>query len=132
MARVAALLALSRTADGMANIDESQSVADAGSYLWTSMTEGSQAAMRKRIAEEGIAYWFEHTGEADSDTRGTHTLVLSRHAERDRGQRRRLGTVRPRSPDQGAVAIPARRRRQQRVDTSTSGLTLIAVALRWT
>ncbi|WP_233243579.1 T6SS effector BTH_I2691 family protein [Xanthomonas translucens] len=36
----------------MANIDESQSVADAGSYLWTSMTEGSQAAMRERIAKQ--------------------------------------------------------------------------------
>ncbi|UKE49022.1 type VI secretion system tip protein VgrG [Xanthomonas translucens pv. cerealis] len=35
--------------------------------------------MRERIAEEGIAYWFEHTGAADSDTRGTHTLVLSDH-----------------------------------------------------
>ncbi|WP_196480860.1 hypothetical protein [Xanthomonas translucens] len=44
--------AMSRTADGMANIDESQSVADAGSYLWTSMTEGSQAAMRERIAKQ--------------------------------------------------------------------------------
>nr|WP_237651528.1 type VI secretion system Vgr family protein [Xanthomonas translucens] len=43
------------------------------------MTEGAQAAMRERIAEEGIAYWFEHTGAADSDTRGTHTLVLSDH-----------------------------------------------------
>ncbi|MCD5975216.1 hypothetical protein [Pseudomonas quasicaspiana] len=126
MARVAALLALSRTADGMANIDESQSVADAGSYLWTSMTEGSQAAMRERIAEEGIAYWFEHTGAADS---GTHTLVLSRHAERDCGQRRQLGTVH--SDHRIKVQSPFKRRRsQQRVDTSTSDLTLIAVALR--
>ncbi|WIX07744.1 hypothetical protein [Xanthomonas oryzae] len=52
MARGAALLALSRTADGMANIDESQSVADAGAYLWTSMTEGLQAALRERIATQ--------------------------------------------------------------------------------
>ncbi|MFC7521247.1 T6SS effector BTH_I2691 family protein [Xanthomonas populi] len=43
---------LSRTADGLANSDESQSVADAGSSLWTAMTEGSQAAMRARVAQQ--------------------------------------------------------------------------------
>ncbi|MCT8280354.1 contractile injection system protein, VgrG/Pvc8 family, partial [Xanthomonas translucens] len=37
------------------------------------------AFLRRLLAEEGIAYWFEHTGAADSDTRGTHTLVLSDH-----------------------------------------------------
>ncbi|QEO26384.1 type VI secretion system Vgr family protein [Xanthomonas translucens] len=47
--------------------------------LTTQYEETDVAFLRRLLAEEGIAYWFEHTGAADSDTRGTHTLVLSDH-----------------------------------------------------
>ncbi|QDI03833.1 type VI secretion system tip protein VgrG [Xanthomonas cerealis pv. cerealis] len=47
--------------------------------LTTQYEETDFAFLRRLLAEEGIAYWFEHTGAADSDTRGTHTLVLSDH-----------------------------------------------------
>ncbi|WP_039004867.1 type VI secretion system Vgr family protein [Xanthomonas cerealis] len=47
--------------------------------LTTQYEETDAAFLRRLLAEEGIAYWFEHTGAADSDTRGTHTLVLSDH-----------------------------------------------------
>ncbi|MGS0641811.1 type VI secretion system Vgr family protein [Xanthomonas oryzae pv. oryzicola] len=47
--------------------------------LTTQYEETDFAFLSRLLAEEGIAYWFEHTGAADSDTRGTHTLVLSDH-----------------------------------------------------
>ncbi|UKE75227.1 type VI secretion system Vgr family protein [Xanthomonas graminis] len=47
--------------------------------LTTQYEETDAAFLSRLLAEEGIAYWFEHTGAADSDTRGTHTLVLSDH-----------------------------------------------------
>ncbi|RBC35385.1 type VI secretion system Vgr family protein, partial [Xanthomonas oryzae] len=47
--------------------------------LTTQYEETDFAFLSRLLAEEGIAYWFEHTGAADSATRGTHTLVLSDH-----------------------------------------------------
>lgn len=58
-------------------------LADRGVYAKRSLTtqyeETDFAFLSRLLAEEGISYWFEHTGAADSDTRGTHTLVLSDH-----------------------------------------------------
>ncbi|RBG88230.1 type VI secretion system tip protein VgrG, partial [Xanthomonas oryzae pv. oryzae] len=47
--------------------------------LTTQYEETDFAFLSRLLAEEGIAYWFEHTGAADSATRGTHMLVLSDH-----------------------------------------------------
>ncbi|OLI52424.1 hypothetical protein IXO89_13605, partial [Xanthomonas oryzae pv. oryzae] len=42
--------AASRTAEGIANIDDAQDLPDATSYLWTTMTQGSDVALREQTA----------------------------------------------------------------------------------
>ncbi|MGS0641805.1 hypothetical protein ACQEPT_010460 [Xanthomonas oryzae pv. oryzicola] len=44
---VHAQIAASRTAEGIANIDDAQDLPDATSYLWTTMTQGSDVALRE-------------------------------------------------------------------------------------
>ncbi|WP_315968393.1 T6SS effector BTH_I2691 family protein, partial [Xanthomonas oryzae] len=47
---VHAQIAASRTAEGIANIDDAQDLPDATSYLWTSITQGSEVALREQSA----------------------------------------------------------------------------------
>ncbi|RBC10927.1 hypothetical protein BRO02_14850, partial [Xanthomonas oryzae pv. oryzae] len=47
---VHAQIAASRTAEGIANIDDAQDLPDATSYLWTTMTQGSEVALREQSA----------------------------------------------------------------------------------
>ncbi|OLI03115.1 hypothetical protein DXO246_02985 [Xanthomonas oryzae pv. oryzae] len=47
---VHAQIAASRTAEGIANIDDAQDLPDATSYLWTSITQGSEVALREQTA----------------------------------------------------------------------------------
>jgi type VI secretion system VgrG family protein len=69
-------------------------LADASVYrkrsLCTQYQESDLAFLQRLLAEEGIAYWFEHRGEADSDGLGEHVLVLADHAP----AWHELGTVR--------------------------------------
>lgn len=55
--------------------------------LTTQYHESDFGFLQRLLAEEGIAYWFEHTGDPGSDTLGSHTLVLGDHPEafRDAG-----------------------------------------------
>lgn len=55
--------------------------------LTTQYHESDFGFLQRLLAEEGIAYWFEHTGAPGSDTLGSHTLVLGDHPEafRDAG-----------------------------------------------
>ncbi|MGY0611393.1 type VI secretion system Vgr family protein [Luteimonas sp. A501] len=49
--------------------------------LTTQYAESDFDFVQRLLAEEGIAYWFEHAGDPSSETRGTHTLVLADHNE---------------------------------------------------
>ncbi|RBG63003.1 hypothetical protein BRM82_24835, partial [Xanthomonas oryzae pv. oryzae] len=49
---VHAQIAASRTAEGIANIDDAQDLPDATSYLWTTMTQGSDVALREQSARD--------------------------------------------------------------------------------
>ncbi|MEN1943495.1 type VI secretion system Vgr family protein [Luteimonas sp. MJ293] len=49
--------------------------------LTTQYEESDFAFLHRLLADEGIFYWFEHAGAADDATLGSHTLVLSDHAE---------------------------------------------------
>lgn len=58
---------------------------DRGAYARRSLTtqyeESDHAFLVRMLAEEGIFFWFEHVGDASSDTFGQHTLVLADHAD---------------------------------------------------
>src|SRR5690606_17060983 len=60
-------------------------LADRGVYAKRSLTtqyeESDHAFLQRLLAEEGIFFWFEHAGDASSDTFGTHTLVLADHGD---------------------------------------------------
>ncbi|MDR7192654.1 type VI secretion system Vgr family protein [Luteimonas terrae] len=60
-------------------------LADRGIYARRSLTtqyqESDFAFLQRLLAEEGIYAWFEHEGDAASETRGAHTLVLADHAD---------------------------------------------------
>lgn len=60
-------------------------LADRSVYRTRSLTtqyhETDFQFLQRLLAEEGIAYWFEHVGEPGGATRGTHTLVLGDHLE---------------------------------------------------
>ncbi|MDR7193397.1 type VI secretion system Vgr family protein [Luteimonas terrae] len=60
-------------------------LADRGIYARRSLTtqyqESDFAFLQRLLAEEGIYTWFEHEGDAASETRGAHTLVLADHAD---------------------------------------------------
>src|SRR5690606_39755686 len=49
--------------------------------LTTQYEESDHAFLQRLLAEEGLFFWFEHAGDASSDTFGTHTLVLADHAD---------------------------------------------------
>ncbi|MGP1667371.1 MAG: type VI secretion system Vgr family protein, partial [Rhodanobacter sp.] len=54
---------------------------DRAVYLKRSLTtqyqESDAAFVQRLLVEEGLFYWFEHTGDVGSPTLGTHTLVLA-------------------------------------------------------
>lgn len=56
-------------------------LADSSRYLKRSLTtqynETDFAFVERLLAEEGIFYWFEHSGDTGSNTFGQHTLVLA-------------------------------------------------------
>jgi type VI secretion system VgrG family protein len=58
-------------------------VADAGQYqvrdVCTQFDESDLAFIDRLLAEEGLFYWFEHAGDAGSESFGTHTLVIADH-----------------------------------------------------
>ncbi|MGY0652451.1 type VI secretion system Vgr family protein [Luteimonas sp. A537] len=58
---------------------------DSGAYLrydqWTMYEESPLDALRRLWADEGVFWFYEHAGDADSDTLGEHTLVLADHNE---------------------------------------------------
>jgi len=60
-------------------------LADRSAYAKRSLTtqyeESDHAFLARLLAEEGIFFWFEHAGDASSDTFGAHTLVLADHAD---------------------------------------------------
>lgn len=49
--------------------------------LTTQYHESDFHFLQRLLAEEGIAYWFEHTGDTAGETLGSHTLVLGDHPE---------------------------------------------------
>lgn len=58
-------------------------VQDSSVYLrydqWTLCQESPLDALRRLWADEGVFYFFEHSGAPDSDSLGEHTLVLGDH-----------------------------------------------------
>ncbi|KIQ96824.1 type VI secretion system tip protein VgrG [Lysobacter sp. A03] len=60
-------------------------LADRAVYRTRSLTtqyhESDFQFLQRLLAEEGIAYWFEHAGDPGGDTLGSHTLVLGDHVE---------------------------------------------------
>jgi len=58
-------------------------VADPSVYPQRSLTtqyqESDLAFVERLLAEEGLFYWFEHTGDAASAALGSHTLVIADH-----------------------------------------------------
>jgi type VI secretion system secreted protein VgrG len=58
-------------------------VADPSIYPLRSLTtqyqESDLAFIERLLTEEGLFYWFEHTGDATSATLGQHTLVIADH-----------------------------------------------------
>ncbi|NZA28139.1 type VI secretion system tip protein VgrG [Luteimonas sp. SJ-92] len=49
--------------------------------LTTQYQESDHVFLQRLLAEEGIFCWFEHDGDAASDTFGQHTLVLADHGD---------------------------------------------------
>ncbi len=47
--------------------------------LTTQYQESDFHFLQRLLAEEGIAYWFEHAGDPSGDALGSHTLVLGDH-----------------------------------------------------
>jgi type VI secretion system secreted protein VgrG len=58
-------------------------VRDPEAYPRRSLTcqyqESNQAFAERLMLEEGLFYYFEHQGDADSDTLGSHTMVIADH-----------------------------------------------------
>jgi type VI secretion system secreted protein VgrG len=58
-------------------------VADTSQYqvrdVCTQFEESDLAFIERLLAEEGLFYWFEHTGDAGSESFGSHTLVIADH-----------------------------------------------------
>lgn len=58
-------------------------LADAGQYkprdVCTQFEESDLAFIERLLTEEGLFYWFEHTGDSDSSSFGSHTLVIADH-----------------------------------------------------
>lgn len=56
-------------------------VADPGKYavrdVCTQFEESDWDFVDRLLAEEGLFYWFEHNGDVNSETLGTHTLVIA-------------------------------------------------------
>lgn len=56
-------------------------LADSSAYrpreVCTQFEESDLAFIERLLAEEGLFYWFEHAGDADSPSLGTHTLVIA-------------------------------------------------------
>ncbi|MGH8086166.1 MAG: type VI secretion system Vgr family protein [Lysobacter sp.] len=47
--------------------------------LTTQFEESDLAFIERLLADEGLFYWFEHSGDASGDSLGSHTLVLADH-----------------------------------------------------
>jgi len=47
--------------------------------LTTQYAESDLAFLERLLADEGLFYWFEHSGDAGGDSLGSHTLVLADH-----------------------------------------------------
>ncbi|WP_058834872.1 type VI secretion system Vgr family protein [Luteimonas abyssi] len=58
--------------------------------LTTQYQEDDFAFVERLLADEGLFYWFEHSGAAGDDALGTHTLVIADH----NGAAADLGSVR--------------------------------------
>ncbi len=60
-------------------------LADREAYARRSLTTQYQESdftfLQRLLAEEGICTWFAHSGDAASETRGVHTLVLADHVD---------------------------------------------------
>jgi type VI secretion system secreted protein VgrG len=58
-------------------------IADAAVYpkrsLTTQYSESDLHFINRLLTEEGLFYWFEHTGDATNATLGSHTLVIADH-----------------------------------------------------
>ncbi|MEN3364550.1 MAG: type secretion system secreted protein VgrG [Burkholderiales bacterium] len=58
-------------------------VADPGQYqvrdVCTQFEESDLAFIERLLTEEGLFYWFEHTGDTGSESFGSHTLVIADH-----------------------------------------------------
>ncbi|MGH8073538.1 MAG: type VI secretion system Vgr family protein, partial [Lysobacter sp.] len=58
-------------------------LADPAAYRKRSLTtqyeESDLAFVERLLADEGLFYWFEHSGDASGDNLGSHTLVLADH-----------------------------------------------------
>lgn len=60
-------------------------LADQGVYprrsLTTQFQETDLSFVQRLLTSQGLFYWFEHSGDAQSETLGTHTLVIADHNE---------------------------------------------------
>ena len=58
-------------------------LADASVYAERSLSiqyqESDLAFVQRLLREEGLFFWFEHSGDASADTLGSHTLVIADH-----------------------------------------------------